>query len=377
MDNNTSAHSSTEPVRIWDLPTRIFHGLWITFFVLAWVFHEDNRYLNIHVFAGYAFLALLLFRLFWGLFGSHYARFRHFFYTPGAVVTYLKCLLSIPQQITGHNPVGAWAIFILLGLGLVVSLSGLITLGAEERQGPLATLFHPATGLLWHEIHEFLSWLMLAVVAAHVSGVIIESILHRENLALAMINGNKQRPASTLGVPRHGKMALLLCISILLGAGFYFGACLPYESGRACQPFLGPKLPDNVLWREECGSCHAIYHPTLLPQRSWVKILDTQHQHFGEDLDLDTDSRNEIHNFLTTYAAETLLTEAAYKILRSIPPETTPLRITETAYWQKKHADISQLIWQSPQVRSRAQCEACHLDAAVGTYEDSAMFIPN
>ncbi len=76
------------------------------------------------------------------------------------------------------------------------------------------------------------------------------------------------------------------------------------------------------------------------------------------------------------YSAETGMTEPAYKINRSIPPERTPLRITETAYWLEKHDEIRTSTWMHPKVGSKANCAACHLDAEKGTYEDAAMRLP-
>jgi hypothetical protein len=75
-------------------------------------------------------------------------------------------------------------------------------------------------------------------------------------------------------------------------------------------------------------------------------------------------------------AAETSNTETAFKINRSIPPGETLLRITETPYWVRKHSDIRDADWRLPLVKSKANCAACHLDAAAGTFEDAAMRIP-
>jgi hypothetical protein len=80
--------------------------------------------------------------------------------------------------------------------------------------------------------------------------------------------------------------------------------------------------------------------------------------------------------FLVTNAAEHSRTEAAFKINRSLKPDSTPLRITETPYWIKKHEDVSEADWNLPKVKSKGNCAACHLDAEAGTFEDAAMHIP-
>jgi hypothetical protein len=124
--------------------------------------------------------------------------------------------------------------------------------------------------------------------------------------------------------------------------------------------------------------CHRrAFHPSLLPARSWDGLLDTQASHFGDDLALDPETLAELRAFARDNAAESLQTEAAWKIGRSVPVREIPLRITETAYWTRKHDDIADAVWQVPEVRARANCAACHLDAEAGTFEDAAMRLPD
>jgi hypothetical protein len=80
--------------------------------------------------------------------------------------------------------------------------------------------------------------------------------------------------------------------------------------------------------------------------------------------------------FLAGNAAEHSSTEAAFKINRSVPAASTPLRITETPYWMTKHEGIGADVWARRTVKSKANCAACHVDAAAGTFEDSAMRLP-
>jgi hypothetical protein len=141
-------------------------------------------------------------------------------------------------------------------------------------------------------------------------------------------------------------------------------------------PFVGTKLPDNAQWREECGSCHIPFYPALLPVRSWARTLAEQDKHFGTDLGLDAGTSVAILAFLTANAAERHLTEAGLKIDRSLAPNAAPLRITETPYWIKKHREIPNATWLAPKVKSKTNCDACHLDAMQGTYEDAAMRLP-
>jgi len=362
--------SDTHQVRIWDLPTRLFHWLLVLAFSVAMLSQGDDRYLDIHVYSGYLFFGLLGFRLIWGIIGSHYVRFSHFAFDWKAVWYYLKTLPTKQRQhFLGHNPAGSWAVFIILGLGLIVSLTGLLALGGEERHGPFAGMISFALGSTFHEWHNVTAWLMFGLICIHIIAVSVESRLHQENLIKAMITGFKSVPASvfaqSLSVQRHGLTATALILVMIVGIGWYY------------KPFIGPKLPDNALWREACGECHLAYHPTLLPVRSWQRMLAEQHDHFEEDLDLDDETLLEIQTFSMENAAESELTEAAWKINHSTPPEQTPLRITKTAHWIEQHQNIADKIWQHPDVNFQGNCGACHLDAEQGTFEDAAMRLPS
>jgi hypothetical protein len=102
-----------------------------------------------------------------------------------------------------------------------------------------------------------------------------------------------------------------------------------------------------------------------------------QDRHFGTDLALDPAVAAPVLAFLVRNAADSSPTEAAFKINRSVPAGSTPLRITETPYWVTKHAGIDAAVWQRPTVKGKADCAACHVDANAGTYEDSAMRLPH
>jgi hypothetical protein len=264
----------------------------------------------------------------------------------------------------------------MLALALVICVTGLVVLGAEESHGMLKGLSGHTLGEMAKEFHESLSWLMLAVVVAHVAGVLIESRAHRENLAMAMLTGRKHGGAHDGIASLRRLVAIAMAVSVVLGAAWFFRGRLIDVPGVKHLPFVGKSLPDNKTWRDECGSCHVAYHPTLLPARSWKALMDRQDDHFGEKLGLDEAAVAGILEFLQKYSAETGMTEPAYKINRSIPADQTPLRITETGYWIEKHRIVTDGAWQHPKVRSKANCGACHLDAERGTYEDAAMRLP-
>lgn len=106
--------------------------------------------------------------------------------------------------------------------------------------------------------------------------------------------------------------------------------------------------------RKECGECHMAFQPALLPAESWRKIMADLADHFGEDASLDATLAAEIEAYLVGNAGR---------------GEGTKLRITEQRWFRHEH-DFPDRVWQRPEVRSRANCEACHRDAARGSYED-------
>lgn len=373
MSENNSSTTSI----IWDLPTRVFHWLFVSFYALAWLSYDDNRYLFVHVYAGYLFLGLLLFRLVWGIIGTRHAQFRAFAYNYQSVTGYLKDLLTgSAMRHIGHNPAGGWAIFAMLTLGLLVSISGLLTLGGEEQHGPLKGFIPFSVGYYARDTHAILAWTILAFTAVHVVGVLIESYIHKDNLIWSMLTGHKTHQSGVASVRGHHLLGLLIVVVIAASPFIYFRGYLVETADHLFQPYKGPVLPDNATWRSECGDCHFAFHPSLLPKRSWVKIFAEQHDHFGDDLDLDADTIKQLTRFHVNNAAENGVTEPARKINFSIPDSETPIQITKTAYWVHKHSDISDKYWKSEKVITKSNCAACHLDAEQGTYEDSDMRLP-
>ena len=371
------SNTETSKPIIWDLPTRVFHWLLVLSFILAWLSYDDNRFLFVHVFAGYVFLGLLVFRFVWGVIGTHYARFHTFAYDWKSVSAYLKGLLTgEAMRHIGHNPIGGWAIFLLLSLGIIVGVTGALTLGGEEGHGPLRGLISFEIGIISREVHEIVAWSMLGFALIHLLGVIVESVIHKDNLIWSMITGRKDTSAGVLNVHGHHLMGLSIVAIICVSALFYFRGYLTETADHLYQPYEGPVLPDNALWREVCGECHFAYHPSLLPIRSWKKIFATQHEHFGDDIDLEPETIAELLKFHLDYAAESELDEPSRKILFYTPSNETPLRVTETHYWVKKHEDIEDVYWKHPKVKTKGNCSACHLDSEQGTYEDSDMRLP-
>lgn len=376
-DTQNLTKSAEIPVLIWDLPTRIFHWMLVASFFAALASGDSDRFRDIHVFSGYLILGLIGLRLVWGFTGSRYALFRSFLFSPREAIDYVMAVLAAKaRRHLGHNPAGSWGIYALLALALLICASGLVVLGAEETQGVLRGVAGHPLGELTKDLHESLSWLMLALVLVHLTGVVVESLAHRENLVMAMLSGEKLGQAKDGIASSHRIVAIVLLICVAMGAAWFLQSRLIEVPGVNYLPFVGKHLPDNKMWRDECGSCHVAYHATLLPARSWRVLMDRQNEHFGESLGIDETTVAGVLEFLQKYSAEAGLTEAAYKINRSIPSDQTPLRITQTGYWIEKHREIDAKTWKHAKVGSKANCGACHIDADQGTFEDAAMRLP-
>jgi cytochrome b len=195
-------------ILVWDVPTRVFHWLLVLSFTVAFLTAESERNRDIHVVFGYILLGLLAFRLLWGFIGTHYARFGSFLFGPGEVVAYLKSLVERkPAHYVGHNPAGSVAIWLLLILGLASGVSGVL-------------VYEEIGGDVLEEIHDVVSYAMLAVVAVHISGVVVSSLMHRENLVLSMITGLKS-DGQNEGIKRS--YAWLGVIMLVAVVAFWFG----------------------------------------------------------------------------------------------------------------------------------------------------------
>lgn len=198
----SSGKPENEPAgrRIWDLPTRLFHWLLVACVAGAWITAEQEMARQIHLTLGYSVLLLIGFRLIWGFLGTRHARFSDFVVGPRRIAAHVKALFKRkPDHVVGHNPLGAVAILLMLGLLLTTALSGWAN--------------HLELGGHWlEEVHEGLATGLLGVIGIHLAGVLVASILERQNLVGAMITGRKRVPANIRAVPSRWAVAVVLAL---------------------------------------------------------------------------------------------------------------------------------------------------------------------
>lgn len=166
-------------VEVWDPFIRIFHWSLVVLFALAWV-TEDLQWLHQPV--GYAILGLVVLRVVWGFVGSRHARFADFVRSPSVTLAYARDLIAgRAPHFHSHNPLAAVMILSLLAMLIATAASGwMMTLDAYRSAEWL------------EDFHEGLASVTLALVGLHVLAVAIMTVVHGENLVLAMITGRKR-----------------------------------------------------------------------------------------------------------------------------------------------------------------------------------------
>lgn len=187
-------------VRVWDLPTRVFHWL-LAVCVLALLVtgQVGGAAMDWHFRLGYAVLSLLAFRLVWGVIGGHWSRFSTFLYSPGTVIRYLRGQ-GDPEHGIGHTPLGAGSVFAMLlflllqvGTGLIsddeIAASGPFTSRVSSALVSQATFYHVNIG----------KRVLIALVVLHVAAILFYLWRKRQNLVRAMVLGDKElnQPATS------------------------------------------------------------------------------------------------------------------------------------------------------------------------------------
>jgi len=170
MEQTKHTHENTESparsVRVWDLPTRLFHWLLVILVITSYVTGNiGGNAMQYHEWSGFAILALLMFRLVWGFVGSRESRFATFVYGPPAVISYARILLRRSSvHYLGHNPLGGWSIIALLFTLLVQAATGLFTSNHRARMHPrcggtlLLLLQAPKSGITDDHRCQAMAW---------------------------------------------------------------------------------------------------------------------------------------------------------------------------------------------------------------------------
>ena len=224
--------SSVRALRVWDLPTRLFHWSLVLLFALLWFTGEKGEAfvaamgvlgvrvddaMNWHVGCGYGVLGLLLFRLLWGFLGSDTARFGYFLRSPLTAARYLvRVLRGGNGDAPGHNPAGGWMVVILLA-GLLVQVgSGLFAYDDYGFEGPLAHLVGEQLGQGLLALHRANVNVLLSLVGLHLAAIAFYALVKRDNLIRPMLSGRKVFPGDQVE-PRMASPWLALACALAAG----------------------------------------------------------------------------------------------------------------------------------------------------------------
>ncbi len=185
-------------IPVWDLPVRLFHWTVLGLVIGLWLTSQSNLCYDMtwHAYFGYGLLTLILFRITWGIWGSHYACFKEFVCGPKKVIGYIQHLFKPNASLyIGHNPLGAWSVLLLLTALLIQSGTGLFANDDLFTEGPLYGLIPKDWSDLLTKVHKFNFYIvLLGLIVVHVSAILFYRFVKKENLLLPMITGYKQQP---------------------------------------------------------------------------------------------------------------------------------------------------------------------------------------
>lgn len=216
----------TKRIKLWDLPTRLFHWLLVILIAAAVVSGKvGGAAIDWHGRIGLAIVGLIVFRLVWGIIGSSHARFASFFPTPGSVAAYLR------GQWTGvgHNPLGAISVFGLLALIAVQVGTGLFGNDDIAFTGPLFALIGKDLSDTLSGIHTFAINILIALIALHLAAIIFYTRVKKEQLIKPMLTGWKDvRPGQGESAKGGGLIAFIVALAMALAVVYAAsGAWLP------------------------------------------------------------------------------------------------------------------------------------------------------
>jgi cytochrome b len=255
-------------IKVWDLAVRASHLLFGVLVLGAFLTADEDESTPLHARLGVLLLGVVLFRLVWGVVGTKHARFSDFVRPPREVLAALGAMLrGAPRHFLGHNPVGAVMVVTLLGAMLVVTVTGVAVSLGPEWSGPLALSSGAAHAV--KELHEGAAWSLPVLLVLHVAGVLVSSVLERQNLVLGMVTGYKRVPEGPLPAsapPAYLARAAGLAAALLVGAAAVLAlwSLLPIADAEAAAPLLsvyekGARAEDRSFAGFDAARGRALY----------------------------------------------------------------------------------------------------------------------
>ncbi|WP_443748594.1 cytochrome b/b6 domain-containing protein [Asticcacaulis solisilvae] len=202
-------------IAVWDIPVRLFHWSLAGLIAFAW-WSAETHHLDWHKIAGSLIAGLLVFRLWWGVFGGSTARFADFVRGPGAILDYLRG--KAKGLSAGHNPLGALSVLALLLAALTVVVSGLFTVDTDGiESGPLSNLVDFDQGRIAAEIHGYGFNVLEVLVVLHLVAIAWYAFVKRDGLIGAMLHG-KRTARGEMAAMKPARLWALV-VGLILGGG--------------------------------------------------------------------------------------------------------------------------------------------------------------
>lgn len=214
-------------IAVWDLPIRLFHWLLAGLIVFAW-WSAESDHLAWHKVAGSSIAGLLVFRLWWGLFGGSTARFSEFLRGPKTILAYLSG--KGDKRHIGHNPVGALSVVALLLTTLVIVVAGLFAVDTDGLEsGPFSNLVDFDGGRLAAKIHGYGFEALEILIGLHILAIVFYTVVKRQPLVPAMIHGKAEAKDGHTPLKPGGALSLIIGLALGLAAA----AGLIWLSGKS------------------------------------------------------------------------------------------------------------------------------------------------
>lgn len=216
---------------VYDLPLRIFHWLFASLFVAAFLIaktiDDDSPLFSYHMLAGLLLGFTVLLRVFWGFVGTKYSRFSSLALHPKDLVAYFKEILSGgKRRWAGHNPASSWAAILMFALALGLGLTGFL-MGRGQKE-------------TFEDLHELLANGFLVVVLMHVAGVALHAIRHADGIVLSMVDGAKMDLPITAAIPSSKRAVALVFVGLVLTFTTYLAE--NFDSRTQTLGFFGTTL---------------------------------------------------------------------------------------------------------------------------------------
>lgn len=156
---------------------------------------------------------------------------------------------------------------------------------------------------------------------------------------------------------------------LAVGAAALVFSVIVLERAQAGGSHFYAPVADPVV-KEECGSCHLAFAPSMLPASSWQRMMGNLQNHFGDNASVAPETAAKITSYLVANAADTGGRRYGDRLLSGVAPDGAPQRITELPKWVREHRRVPAWEWRHKDVRTKANCIACHTDAEQGYYTE-------